>query len=110
MLDLDSILAEYRQTFIEKLDFKFQEIGIIELGFRENKYDREILKQLYFIIHSISGNSGMIGFPQLSKTSQEFELYLNEIIKSELSIKIDFEKIYLFIADLKKIYNETKLT
>ena len=108
MDELQIMLEEYRKSFIQKLNERFNQIKIIEEKLYNNSKNADLFSEFYQIIHSISGSSGMAGLTQLSEISQELEAYLNEIIKSKLTINIDLEKISLFITKLKNIYYESK--
>jgi hypothetical protein len=97
--DLQNKLNELKKGYIKKLEnviLRLEELLICE------KID---IIELYSIIHTNSGTSGMYGLKNLSSISTEFELYLKE--KKETPDLINQEelknKLGKYIQSMKEI-------
>lgn len=107
MDELQEIFNEYRIAFVQKLADKFNQIDELEKNLADSPGDIELIRLLYQVVHSISGNSGIVGLTELSNSSLEFEAYLNDLIKSNI-VDINLEKVTMYITELTRIYSEIK--
>lgn len=106
MDELQIFYEETRKSYLINLSEKLDLIKASQDKLSANNEDISILNELYGLIHSISGSSGILGFTVLSENCQELELYLFDLINSNSHVTLDLQKIILFINKLQEIYTE----
>lgn len=75
--DLEMILADMRQEFIEETGDKLEEIEQVvgQIRSRSGAHENNIM-EIKRLMHTIKGGGGSFGFPTVSKVAHAFEDYL----------------------------------
>ncbi|OGI22957.1 MAG: hypothetical protein A2287_03300 [Candidatus Melainabacteria bacterium RIFOXYA12_FULL_32_12] len=92
-----------RGNFALKLQDKLADLISFEKKLEETNYKLEVLQELYQIIHSISGSSGMFGFSEISEAAHKLEEVLKTVIKGNIIIEPKIiNQIKMLLSGLKK--------
>ncbi len=74
---LNKLKAVYRVKLKEEIPY-FKNI-------LEEPFTKELLEDLRMKVHKLSGSAGMYGFLELSTVTHEFDLQLQEILKTDFT-------------------------
>lgn len=101
--NLGDKLKELKQGYLKKLEITLCTFKNLLTDFESINID-----ELYSMVHTISGTSGMYGLNSLSDASTEFELYLKEIKNDKNLLKEDelLEKFKKYVNTIEKNIGE----
>ncbi|MEJ2142611.1 MAG: Hpt domain-containing protein [Gammaproteobacteria bacterium] len=101
--EIDEKITRLRQKYLKSLPEK---IAVIETEWKKlmlpSSDQRNILKQLYQLAHTMTGSAGTFGAEKISNSAKELEDYLkNTIDREKILSKNEYEQIEKHLINLK---------
>ena len=102
--DLQGLLNQIKQDFIEELPSKIDDIEHLTLKCQD---EQEAFQELYRNVHSLKGNGGTLGLPIITSVCHQYESFLNNY--ADKTIDNDFTTVSLEYIDILKELHHTLL-
>jgi chemotaxis protein histidine kinase CheA len=103
MQDDDDTIKILKDMFKQKLPDKMAKINSEWQAIEKKWDDKEQLALLFKSIHMLRGSAGSYGFPEISESIKELEIYLNELMKQNNSMSTDQKtKIEMMLQKLQE--------
>lgn len=92
---MDDLIAEFIEETSESLSLLDQEL----IRFEQNPQDKDILSNIFRVMHTIKGTCGFLGLPRLEKVAHAGEDVLGKFRDGELTVTSDAVSLILKCID-----------
>ncbi|VAX15890.1 hypothetical protein MNBD_NITROSPINAE02-1272 [hydrothermal vent metagenome] len=104
MFENEGLIAE----FYEDTQAHLENIEVDVLKLEKDHSQSDLIDAVFRRVHSIKGNSGMLGLDQIRVTGEVFETFLDKIRERRTATSEEIDKMFTHLDALKKVVSQTK--
>ena len=83
--DTQEMLRLLRENYAARLPEKLKQIKEYWQTLEQSGWETETAQKLHALVHKLAGSGASYGFPEVSQTARDLEVYLEEILENQTS-------------------------
>ncbi len=104
MFENEGLIAE----FYEDTQAHLENIEVDVLKLEKDHGQSDLIDAVFRRVHSIKGNSGMLGLDQIRVAGEVFETFLDKIRERRTTTSEEIDTMFAHLDTLKKVVSQTK--
>lgn len=103
-------MDELKQTYLDESNELLASLEKALLSLEQNPFDKELIEEVFRVMHTLKGNSGMFGFPLIAELVHDLETIYDLIRQNKFSLSRNVLNVTLAALDhLRAIIHDTEL-
>jgi two-component system, chemotaxis family, sensor kinase CheA len=104
-------MEELKHTFLEESNELLASLEKALLSLEQNPFDKELIEEVFRVMHTLKGNSSMFGFPRIAELVHDLETIYDLIRQNKFTLSREVLNCTLAALDhLRTIVHDTELS